>query len=253
MINRVIPCLLIKDDVLVKTYKFKTNKYVGDPINTIKIFNEKEVDEIIVLDISASKNNKEPNFQLIKQLTSECFMPICYGGGIRTIEHANRLFDLGVEKISMQSILFHNLDIAREMCDYFGSQAIVASVDIKRNYFNKYFLYNSSTKQKVNIKIELFIESLQSAGIGEIIVNAVDNDGVMKGVNMELISFINQHLNIPLIAMGGVGKFEDIVSAINSGADAVGVGAYFVFNGPYRAVLISYPKREKLNAAFSVL
>ena len=139
------------------------------------------------------------------------------------------------------------------MCDYFGSQAIVASVDIKRNYFNKYFLYNSSTKQKVNIKIELFIESLQSAGIGEIIVNAVDNDGVMKGVNMELISFINQHLNIPLIAMGGVGKFEDIVSAINSGADAVGVGAYFVFNGPYRAVLISYPKREKLNAAFSVL
>ena len=105
MINRVIPCLLIKDDVLVKTYKFKTNKYVGDPINTIKIFNEKEVDEIIVLDISSSKNNKEPNFQLIKQLTSECFMPICYGGGIRTIEHANRLFDLGVEKISMQSIV----------------------------------------------------------------------------------------------------------------------------------------------------
>lgn len=246
--NRVIPCLLLKNKGLVKTVKFSNPKYVGDPINAIRIFNEKEVDEIMVLDIVASKDGKEPEYSLIEQFAGECFMPLAYGGGIRKVEQARRLFKIGVEKICLQTGALENLSLISQLADQFGSQSVMVSIDIKRNWFGKPQFYSAAQKKRLSVDWRKFIRQAIEAGAGEIVINSVDRDGVMKGMDLELIRIAAQDIRVPFIAVGGVGSLLDIKNAIDNGASAVGVGAFFIYHGPHRAVLITYPKYEELKS-----
>lgn len=244
--NRVIPVLLMSDGKLYKTKKYSNPRYIGDPINVIRIFNEKEVDELIILDISASRLKVEPDYERIKELASECFMPLCYGGGISNLDQAKRVFSLGIEKISIQTQALSNLDLITEVANIFGSQSIVLSVDLKKNLFGTSKLYGSSQSKVINKNILQFISEAVNAGAGEILLSSVDNEGLMKGMNLELISQISSAIPVPLIANCGVGSLEHIKEAINSGASAVAAGSFFVYHGPHNAVLITYPSSADL-------
>lgn len=244
--HRVIPCLLLRNGGLVKTLKFSSAKYVGDPINAIRIFNDKEVDELIVLDITASKERREPNYSLIEQFAGECFMPLCYGGGIRTVEQAKRLFSLGVEKICLQTAALEDLSLITRVSDKFGNQSVVMSVDVKNDWLGRPHLYASATGKILSRSWMECLQQAVAAGAGEVILNSVDRDGVMKGMDLDLIRKTSASLSVPLIAVGGVGSLADIKAAVDSGASAVAAGAFFVFQGPHRAVLISYPRYREL-------
>jgi cyclase len=244
--HRVIPCLLLKNRGLVKTEKFANPRYVGDPINAIRIFNDKEVDELIVLDIEASRRNSEPDYELIEAFAGECFMPLCYGGGIRTVDQARRLFSLGVEKVSVQTGALADLKLVTDIAERFGNQSVVVSIDISKSLFGRYQLYSAAAgKPEARDWID-FLEAAARAGAGEILLNAVDRDGTLKGVDRSLIAKASAACGIPLIASGGVGSLQDIKAAIDAGASAVAAGAFFVFHGPHRAVLITYPKYDDL-------
>jgi imidazole glycerol-phosphate synthase subunit HisF len=249
--NRVIPTLLIQEEGLVKTFKFNTPKYVGDPLNAIKIFNDKEVDELIVLDIDASQLNRGPNYGLIEQFASECFMPLCYGGGIRTLEQAKKLFSLGIEKISIQSEAYTSLGFIKKLSDIFGSQSIVVMLDIKKNWMGSYKLYSSRSHKILDKDWLEFLQSVVEMGAGEVVINSVDRDGTLSGIDLDLIKMASEIVNIPIIASGGVGSLNDIKLAVDNGASAVAVGAYFVFKGPRQAVLITYPKYSDLETLFT--
>jgi imidazole glycerol-phosphate synthase subunit HisF len=249
--HRVIPCLLLRNGGLVKTLKFSDPKYVGDPINAIRIFNDKEVDELMVLDITASKENKEPNYALIEQFASECFMPLSYGGGIRTMEQAQRLFNSGIEKICLQAAVLDDLSLVKNLSDKWGSSSILVSVDVKKNWLGHPKLYAAATGKTLNKKWIDFMQEAVHAGAGEIVLNAVDKDGTMKGMDTELIAEAAKLLNVPLIAVGGAGSLADIKAAVDAGASAVSAGAFFVFQGPHRAVLITYPKYNELLQLFN--
>lgn len=244
--HRIIPCLLLQNGGLVKSTKFKTPKYVGDPINAIRIFNDKEVDELIVLDINATKENKGPDFALIEQFAGECFMPLCYGGGINTVEHAQKLFEIGVEKICLQTAAINNLKLVSNISEKVGSQSVIVSIDIKKNLLGKYQLYSSSTGKTINRPWVDFLKEVVSAGAGEIVINSVDKDGTMSGMDLNLIRLASEVTQVPIVAMGGVSEMEDFKRALQSGASAVAAGAFFVFHGPHKAVLITYPKYSDL-------
>lgn len=246
--HRVIPCLLISErrGGLVKTTKFGKPQYVGDPINAVKIFNDKEVDELIVVDIDATREGRGPNFALIEELAGECFMPLCYGGGIRHAEDARALFKLGVEKVSLQSAALRNPSILRQIADTAGEQAVVVSLDIKRDWRGRPKVYSASGAPVGRGDWRETLRTLVSAGAGEVLFNAVDRDGVMRGVDLDLIREASGIAAVPLIAIGGVGSLDDIKAATHAGASAVAAGAYFVFQGPHRAVLITYPRYDTL-------
>ena len=244
--HRVIPCLLLRNRGLVKTLKFKNPKYVGDPINAIRIFNEKEVDELLVLDIEASKTNKEPNYDLIEQFAGECFMPLAYGGGIQTVDQAKRLFSIGVEKIALQTSALNNLKLVSDIASRYGNQSVVVAIDIKKSFLGRYRLYSSATGKLLDQDWIEFLKSAVDAGAGEILLNAVDKDGTLSGIDTSLIRKASNFCAVPLIATGGVGSLDDLKSAVNSGANAVAAGAFFVYHGPHRAVLITYPKYNEL-------
>jgi cyclase len=244
--ERVIPCLLLKNGGLVKTTKFRDPKYVGDPINAIRIFNEKEVDELLVLDIAASRERREPNFDLIGQFTGECFMPLCYGGGIRSLDQARRLFALGIEKVCLQTAVLDDLTLISSIADQYGNQAVVASIDIKKAMFRGYRLYSSARGGYLEKAWHQHLIDVVRAGAGEVMLNAVDRDGTMEGMDLELICQAAGSISVPLIAVGGVGSLCDIRAAVDAGASAVAAGAFFVFHGPHRAVLITYPSYQEL-------
>lgn len=244
--TRVIPSLLIENGRLVKTVKFANPTYVGDPINAIKIFNEKEVDELILLDILASREKREPDFELIEQISSECFMPLCYGGGIKNKEQAKRLFEIGIEKVSIQTATFNKFSIIEDIASEFGSQSLVISVDIKKDWRGKHRLFTSSSGKKVKKDWKQYLRDLVSAGAGEILLNSVDQDGVMAGMDLDLINIASDLVNVPVVAAGGVGSLRDLSLAQRAGASAIAVGSYFVFHGPHRAVLITYPQYSEL-------
>jgi cyclase len=243
--HRVIPSLLIRNGGLVKTTQFANPRYVGDPLNAIRIFNEKEVDEILVLDIMASKEGREPDFAMIEEFSGECFMPLCYGGGISSMAHAERLFSLGVEKVSLQAATFSNLGLITEIAARFGSQAVVASIDIKVNWCGQHQLYEAA-KGTVHQDWQEHLGRLVNAGAGEVLLTAVDRDGMMKGVDTRLIEAASRAVAVPVIASGGVGSLADIKAAVQAGASAVAAGAFFVFQGKHRAVLITYPNYATL-------
>ena len=244
--HRVIPALLVRNGGLVKTLKFKNPQYVGDPINAIRIFNEKEVDELLVLDISASKESQEPNYGLIEKFAGECFMPLAYGGGVTTVEQAARLFGLGVEKVCIQTAALRDLTLVSRLADRFGSQSVLVSVDVKRNWLGKIQIYGfADGKTRHEPWLELF-KRVVTLGAGEVVLNAVDRDGTLAGPDLELIRTAAESISVPLIAVGGIGNLADIKAAVEAGASAVAAGAFFVFHGPHRAVLITYPKYQEL-------
>ncbi len=240
--SRYIPVLLIKDRQLYKTVKFnKEIKYIGDPVNAIRIFNEKEVDEICVLDIGASKENREPDFEFIQEIASECFMPLGYGGGIKNISTIEKLFKIGVEKTILNNVLIENPQLVTEAANVFGSQSIIASVDVKKNLWGQYSIYSHVTNQSTKQDLQKFIRNLQELGIGELIINSVDQDGMMRGYDYNLIRQVSSFLNVPIVALGGAGSVLDLEEAINHGAHAAAAGSLFIYKGPHKAVLINYP------------
>lgn len=243
---RVIPCLLLHNGRLVKTTKFKNPRYVGDPINAIRVFNDKEVDELVVLDITASREHREPNYALIEQFAGECFMPLCYGGGIHSVEQAQRLFELGIEKVCLQTAALRDVTVISHIAERFGSQSVVVSGDVKKNLFGAPRLYAAASRKVLSYSWLEYLRAAVVAGAGEIMLNAVDQDGVMQGMDLGLIREASTALPVPLIAVGGVGSLRHIKEAIDAGASAVAAGAFFVFHGRHRAVLITYPQYQEL-------
>jgi cyclase len=244
--HRVIPCLLLEHGGLVKTRKFSEPKYVGDPINAIRIFNEREVDELMVLDIRASREKREPDYALIEQFAGECFMPLCYGGGIHSLSQAKQLFSLGVEKVCLQTSALENTRLISEITGSYGNQSVVVSADVKKGWFGGKHLYASCAGKSARITLEDFLTRSVEAGAGEILLNSVDRDGTMSGMDFDLIREVSRKHTVPLIAAGGVASLQDIRQAVLAGASAVAAGAFFVFQGPHRAVLITYPKYSEL-------
>lgn len=242
---RIIPCLLIHKGGLVKTQAFKAPKYVGDPINAVKIFNEKEADELVVLDIDATANGAEPNYALIAKLAAECRMPLCYGGGITTAVQASRIIGLGVEKVSISAAAIATPALLTEIADAIGRQSVVAVLDVKKKtgLFAKGYevcTHNGKTTHKHD-PVALAI-ALQDAGAGEIVINSIDRDGEMKGYDLALAQQIRRALRVPMTVLGGAGSLEDIGALIAAcGVVGATVGSLFVFKGKYRAVLINYP------------
>lgn len=244
--KRVIPVLLLKGEGLYKTQRFKDPKYVGDPLNAIKIFNDKEVDEICVLDIEASQKGKI-NFELIERLATECFMPLSYGGGITNVSDANRLFKSGVEKIIINGFNFISLDLINQLSQKYGNQAVIASVDVKQNLFGTYHVFKSNGKENTGIKPIDHIRKCIEAGAGEILLNNIDRDGMMNGIDIKLINEIEKSIEVPIIVCGGIGNIEHIKDVFEkTNVNAVAAGSMFVFHGKHRAVLISYPNMSEL-------
>jgi imidazole glycerol-phosphate synthase subunit HisF len=238
--KRVIPVLLIQEGGLVKGKKFANHKYVGDPINAVRIFNEKEVDEICILDISATASNRGPDLMQIQEIASEAFMPLSYGGGITSVDQVKQIINAGVEKVVFNSTIFNNLSLVTETAKVVGSSSTVVSVDVKKNLFGKYRVYIENGKRDTGKNPAEYVKELESAGAGEIIINSIDKDGTQDGLDTQLIKNVAQAITIPLIACGGAGNIGHIKSALDSGADAVAAGAMFVFYGKHDAVLISY-------------
>lgn len=246
--HRVIPFLLVQDHGLVKTTKFADPKYVGDPINAVRILNEKEVDELAILDISATPGHRGPNFDLVRDVASECFMPLAYGGGVRSLADAERLFAIGIEKVVVKSAAMTDLNVVSVIADYAGSSSVSVSVDVKRTRLGRLQVYAPGTHRHGDSDWLGLLKAAIDAGAGEIILNAVDRDGTMSGMNTDLIRAAAAQVTVPLVAVGGVGSLDDIRSGIEAGADAIGAGAFFVYHGPRRAVLITYPRYEELVA-----
>ena len=240
---RIIPCLLIKDKGLVKTVNFKDGKYVGDPINAVRIFNEKLSDELMVLDIDASVKKVEPDFTTIEKIASECRMPLCYGGGIKNVEHAQRIFSLGVEKIALSSAAIENPSLVTKIAEKVGIQSVVVVLDVKKKFFGGYevMTYNGKKSHAKN-PLDLVAE-FQKLGAGEIVINSIDRDGTLKGYDFEIIEKIRKTTTLPVTALGGAGSIEDMGALIQKfGIIGASAGSLFVFRGKYKAVLISYPE-----------
>lgn len=246
--ERVIPCLLLLHGALVKTVKFSDPHYVGDPINAVRIFNELEVDELIFLDISATKEKRKPDYSLIKQIASECFMPFCYGGGVRTLEDMRNLFRLGVEKIAVNTAAFQDPAFVKKAASVFGSQAIVASIDVKRSDKSNYEVYVRGGSLNTHEDPVSYAKKMEVIGAGEIFLNSIDKDGTWSGFDLNLINSVTKAVNIPVIAAGGAGSLDDIRKVIQKcGVSAVGLGSMVVYQKKDFGVLINFPERNELD------
>lgn len=252
---RVIPCLLLQGDGLVKTIQFKDPKYVGDPINAVRIFNKKEVDELIFLDIVASRKRQlfgpkatGPRTELIAKISDECFMPLSYGGGIKTVEQARDILGTGVEKISVNTQAVDDPSFVRKAADIFGSQSIVVAIDARRRPDGQYEVYTNGGARPRGIDPVSHARRAEELGAGEIFINSIDRDGTMEGYDLALIRAVSAAVKVPVIACGGAGRIEDFAPAVKAGASAVAAGSFFVFHGKRRAVLINYPARAELGA-----
>lgn len=242
---RLIPVLLLKERGFYKGVKFKKHKYVGDPFNIIKIFNEKEVDEIVIFDIEA--RTKGIDFEYLKDIATEAFLPLSYGGGIKTIDDIDKIFSIGFEKVVLNTAFIETPELIREAAQKYGSQSIVVTADIKKSIlFKKYMCYISNATKKTNIEIHDYIAMCEEAGVGEIIVNFIDFDGTGIGMDYDFIEYISKMTSVPVVFAGGIGSLEHCIEALKSGASAVGAGSFFVYQGTHRAVMINYPGWKKL-------
>ena len=250
---RILPSLLIHENGLVKTVNFKNPKYVGDPINAVKIFNEKEVDELAVFDIDATVLGKEPNYSLIERLASQSMMPLCYGGGVKTVEQAQRIFSLGIEKIALSSAVLQNPQLITVIADRVGEQSVIVVLDVKKKLLGGYEVYTHNGKKATGINPFKFVAAAQKLGAGEIVINSIDKDGVMKGYDLDLIAKVREKISLPMTVLGGAGSLDDIEKVINQhGVIGVAAGSLFVFKGPYKAVLINYPTQLEKNKIFKI-
>ena len=244
---RIIPCLLVQNNGLVKTVNFKSPKYVGDPINAVKIFNEKESDELIVLDIDATANNVEPNYKMITKLAAECRMPLCYGGGVRTVAQAKKIIGLGVEKVAISAAAVENPQLVTQISDEVGRQSVVVVLDVKKRLLSKdYDVYTHNAKKNTKRSLLEMVTRFEELGAGEIVINSIDNDGQMKGYDIELARRVKQIAHIPITILGGAGSLKDVGNLVhNCGIIGAAAGSLFVFKGVYNAVLINYPKQSE--------
>lgn len=251
LLPRVIPCLLLHNAGLVKTVKFKNAKYLGDPINIVKIFNEKEVDELVFLDIAATVEGKRPPFKLLEKVASEAFMPLGYGGGIRSLEDVKTIFGLGIEKVIINAYAVENSSFISDVAKFAGNQSAVVSIDVKKSIFGKYEVRTHRGTKATGLDPVEFAVRMEKEGAGELILCSIDRDGTMKGYDIDLISRVTCAVRIPVVACGGSRTAQDLVAAIKQGgASAAGAGSMFVFQGPHRAVLINYPEYSKLENIF---
>lgn len=246
---RVIPVLLLKDNGLVKTIRFKDPTYLGDPINAVKIFNEKEVDELALLDIGATVEKRAPNFDRIREIASESFMPMAYGGGITTIDQIQAILKVGLEKVIINTAAVENPALISEAARLFGSQSIVASIDVKRTLFGGNRVFTAGGTVNASISPEAHAQNMEKAGAGEILLNSIDRDGTYQGYDLELIRTVSAAVNVPVVACGGARNVDDFAAAVNqSRASAVAAGSMFVYHGKQRGVLINFPREEELQA-----
>ena len=244
--TRVIPILLIQNEGLVKGVQFKNHRYVGDPINAVKIFNEKEVDELCVLDISATVNNKKPDIKRIADIVSEAFMPISYGGGVTTLDEVKELLYNGVEKILLNTALHTHPDLITQIANSAGNQSAVASIDVKKNIWGKYKVYSRNATKDTGKDVLDFAKECENKGAGEIVLNSIDKDGMCNGYDTELIRKVAQTVNVPVVAVGGAWQTSHLTDAKRAGASAVAAGSMFVFHGKHKAVLISYLNNNEI-------
>ena len=244
---RITPCLLLRNGGLVKTRQFGDEKYVGDPINAVKIFNEKSVDEIIVIDIDATRLGLEPNYRLIERLANESRMPLCYGGGIKNLQQAEKIIQLGVEKVAISSAFIARPELIGELSEVLGSQSVVAVLDVKKSIFNRHSIFTHNGTQKISGALDDWIQILQKNGVGEIMFNSINNDGMLVGYDMLLVDRVSDLLCVPSTFLGGASSLKDIGRLIEKrGVGGCAAGSMFVFKGKYRAVLINYPRfKEK--------
>jgi cyclase len=241
---------LLKGQGLVKTINFDNPKYIGDPINAVRIFNEKEVHELVFLDITASTEKRSPRLDYISDIASECFMPLGYGGGIRTVIQAEDIFNRGVEKVVINSCAVENPSFIHELADLFGSQSIVVSIDVKKNYLGRYETYIYSGKTKTAWDPVKWAQEAEKLGAGEIFLNSIDQDGIMKGYDIPLIKSVSASVSIPIVACGGAGTVDDFSRAVHDGgASAIAAGSMFVYYGKHRAVLINFPGDKEFKSA----
>ncbi|WP_417656301.1 AglZ/HisF2 family acetamidino modification protein [Pseudidiomarina aestuarii] len=249
--KRVIPVLLLQNGGLVKGEKFRKHKYVGDPINAVRIFNEKEVDELAFQDITIGMTGREPDYGLIEDMASEAFMPIAYGGGIQRIHQVERLFRLGVEKVIINSAFAFNPKFVKECSEVAGSQSIVVAVDVKKSLLGRYDVYIHNGTKKIDISLEDYVKKAQAFRAGELLLTSIDREGTGRGPDLELVKRITDAVDIPVITQGGVSSLEHIKQAVQiAGASAVAAGSFFTFHGKHKAVLLTYPAYHELESLF---
>jgi len=247
---RVIPCLQLIGDSLVKTVRFENHRYIGDPVNTVRIFNEMEVDELCFLDIRASKEGREPPFHILEQIANEAFMPMSYGGGVKTFEHAKKILGIGFEKIVINTEAYNNPVLITQISDHFGSQSVVISIDVKRNFWGNFQIYINNGAKKTSISLTEYLELIEKAGAGEILITSIDRDGTWTGYDIKLIKAVTNKVSVPVIANGGAGSINDIQQAIHEGgASAVALGSMIVYQKKDMGVLINFPDKDKIKIA----
>lgn len=251
--TRVIPCLQLIGDSLVKTVKFKNPDYIGDPVNTVRIFNELEVDELCFLDIRASAENREPPIEILQQISNECFMPLSYGGGLRDFDTAIRIMSIGFEKLVINTQAYNNPDLITQLSSHFGAQAVVASIDVKKNIWGKYQVFINDGTQKIETDVVEWAKKLESAGAGEILITSIDKEGTWSGFDIELTKKVADAVSVPVIANGGAGTIDDIAEVVKKGkASAVCLGSMVVYQQKGMGVLVNFPDKKKLEAALHV-
>ncbi|MDD3877304.1 MAG: AglZ/HisF2 family acetamidino modification protein [Bacteroidales bacterium] len=248
--KRIIPVLLLKNMGLYKGIHFKNYVYIGDPINAVKIFNDMDVDELVFLDIECSQKKGTIDLNFVKNLAEECFMPFSVGGGIDSLDKASQIFKAGAEKVILNTKAVENPDLISQISKNYGSQSVVVSIDVKKNWLGKYCLYVYSGGKQVNCNLIEWVRKAEQLGAGEILLNSIDQDGTMKGYDINLINWVAKEVKIPVIACGGAGHVRDFKSAIDAGADACAAGSMFVFHGPRKGILINYPEKSELNNLF---
>ncbi len=243
---RIIPCLLVRDGGLVKTRKFGDDKYVGDPINAVRIFNEKEVDELIVVDIDATVQGREPDYAMIEHLAAECRMPLCYGGGVTSAAQAKRIMGLGVEKVSLSAAAIARPPLIAEIAEQVGNQSVVVVLDVKKKLLGGYRAFTRNGRQDAKISPVDFAREAEALGAGEIVLNAIDHDGMMDGYDLTIAAQVREATRLPLTLLGGAGSLDHMRQAVQKlGTIGLAAGSFFVFKGQYRAVLISYPSHAE--------
>lgn len=249
---RVIPCLLLKNAGLVKTTRFEQPRYLGDPINIVRIFNDKEVDEIVLLDITATPARQRPPFDLLTKIASECFMPLCYGGGVADIDTMTALYSLGIEKVAINTAAVEVPSIVSEASKKFGAQSVVVSIDVKKKRFGGYQVWTHGGRKATGVDPIEHACNMENVGAGEILLNSIDRDGTMNGYDIELVRQVSRAVRIPVVACGGAAAIGDLSRVVKEGeASAAGAGSMFVFQGAHRAVLVSYPTQQEIRKVFA--
>lgn len=245
--TRVIPCLQLIGDSLVKTVKFKNPSYIGDPINTVRIFNELEVDELCFLDIRASQENRQPPIEILQQISNECFMPLSYGGGLKDFDTAKKIMSIGFEKLVVNTQAWRQIELITRLSEHFGAQAVIGSIDIKKNLFGKYNVFINDGTEKIDIDVVEWAKKLESAGAGEILLTSMDKDGTWSGFDVELTKKVSDAVSVPVIANGGAGSLEHIGEVVKKGnASAVCLGSMVVYQQKGMGVLVNFPDKYRL-------